>query len=113
MGKSLHQLSEDLKEFMIAQSQINLGHSAPKVERYHNLTIIMDVVKDKIPCIIVRIGISEAKYEISSGERMDGSLGVEERYIQRWFMKNGIIENLNECWVRRVKNRGKITDIEE
>lgn len=43
---------------------------------------------------------------------MNGSLGPDEKFIQRWLGKTGIMESLQACWKLRVDNRGKITDVE-
>ena len=43
---------------------------------------------------------------------MNGSLGPDEKFIQRWLGKTSIMESLQACWKLRVDNRGKITDVE-
>lgn len=112
MAKTLHELSVELKVYILEAKSSNDKKSQYRPERYNNLKLSMDVVKDKIPHVTVTVGISEVKYNINTMDKMDGSLGPDEKYIQKWLDKVGIKESLLACWKARVDNRGKITDVE-
>lgn len=113
MGKSLNELAGDLKSYILEINSNMRGNAAFRPERYNNLKLSMDVAKEKIPHVTISLGMSEVTYNINSLDKMNGSLGADERYIQRWFNKTGVIENLKSGWDKRVKNRGKITEVED
>ncbi len=110
MGKSLNQLGEDLKKLII---MANSGDRDFKPEKVNNLKLSMDVVEEPTPHVKITIGMSEAIYNINTLEKMEGSLGLYERYIQRWLNKPNTSAHFKECWKRRIDNRGKITDVKE
>jgi len=112
MAKTLNELANELKEWLLEIHSDNREKKTFRPEKYNNLKFSMDVVKEKFPYLQINIGMSEAKYNLNTLEKFDGSLGQEERYVQRWFNKNGIIPELQGCWNRRIANRGKITDVE-
>lgn len=83
-----HTYEESLKNFL-AEEQEDKNHSRHVIMyRYNNLKIYTDARKNPEPHFIVRIGISEAMYEIKTGEKVSGSLGPDERIIKRWIMRN-------------------------
>ena len=113
MAKSLNELSNELKEFMIRiQSDVRDKQNAFRPERYNNLKIDMNVARDITPQVRISMGMSEVSYDLRTGDKTGGSLGVNERYVQRWLEKSGTMETLMACWDVRVKNRGKITEVE-
>lgn len=112
MAKSLNELGQELKALIISLNSSN-GSGNAQPEKVNNLKLSMDVAKDPTPHVKISIGISEAVYDINTLEKMDGSLAQNERYIQRWFNKSSVGENLKACWKKRVDNRGKITEVED
>lgn len=112
MSKTLHQLGEELKIFILELKATNDKKSQFRPERYNNLKLSMNVAREKTPHVTVTVGISEVTYNINSLEKMNGSLGPDEKFIQRWLGKTSIMESLQACWKLRVDNRGKITDVE-
>lgn len=111
MGKSLNDLGHELKKVIIDANTGVTQNFQP--EKYNNLKLSMDIVKEPTPHVKISIGISEATYNINTQEKMDGSLGQNERYIDRWFNKPNVVGSLKECWKRRIDNRGKITEVQE
>ncbi len=110
MPKSLNELSADLRDLIISiHSDVRDKHTF-RPEKYHNLKITMDVGNDNFPQIKVSMGISEATFDIQTGQKLYGSLGLEEKHIQRWFMKSETIPNLMACWNERVKNAKRDLD---
>lgn len=112
MAKTLTELAMELKAMIIDLNSDVRDNTSFKPEKYNNLKLSMDVSKEKHAYVQINIGISEVKYNLSTFEKMSGSLGQDEKYIQRWLGKSGVVESLNECWKVRVSNRGKITDVE-
>ena len=110
MGKTLNELASELKEYIIElQSDAhNKGNFRP--ERYNNLKLTMDIAKDPHPHVIVTIAMSKSEYNLKSGEKISGSLGPDERYVQRWLAKPNSIPALQACWKVVELNRGRIDD---
>lgn len=107
MGKTLSELSRSLKEF-IADSQDAHSGGDIKKQRYNNLKIdIVDPRASKTPQIIVSIGISEAVFNIITGEKTNGGLGPDERYVLRWLDRGSNREELKEILKDAQKHVGK------
>ncbi len=111
MAKTLYELANELKE-LIRNALAGSKDGSYRPEKYNNLKLTMDVAGDIFPQVKISIGISEANYDIKTGEKLTGSLAMEERYVQRWFSKADVLKELQACWQLRVQNRGKITDVE-
>lgn len=103
MYEEFHSFEESLKEFLtISQTDKYSSHNA-NLYKYNNLRIYMDPAKNKIPHFIIRIGISEATYEIEDGEKISGSLGSDEREVRRWIDRNLSLMNLKMNWIKSKK----------
>lgn len=112
MAKTLKELANDLRELIIDLNSDARNSHTFRPERYNNLKIEMDVSQSKTPYIDIYIGMSMARYDLESCERLRGSLGPDERFVQRWFTKMGVIANLHGAWKVRMSHRGKITEPE-
>ena len=58
MGRNLKELTDDLKDYVIAQQSDAHNKTNLKKERYNNLKLSMDIAKNSSPHIIINIGIS-------------------------------------------------------
>lgn len=68
MAKSLNELSNELKEFMIRiQSDVRDKQNAFRPERYNNLKIDMNVARDITPQVRISMGMSEVSYDLRTG----------------------------------------------
>ena len=103
MSNELHNLETSLKEFLEEAQNDHYNSRNANLYKYNNLKISMEPSHDKIPHFIVRIGISEAAYNIASGEKISGGLGSDERLIRRWFEKTHIKPSLNDAWLQSKK----------
>lgn len=113
MAKTLNELAVDLKSLIIelnsdAHNRVNF-----RPVRYNNLKMEMNIEEETCPFIAISIGMSEAKYNLNTLEKIKGSLGADEKYVQRWFNKTGVLESLKDNYKLRLTNREKITDREE
>lgn len=110
MAKTLNELAGNLKAYLIElQSDAhNKGNLRP--ERYNNLTLKMNIAANPTPHVQLFIGMSSAEFELKSGEKTDGSLGPDERYVIRWLDKPNTLPDLRGCWARIEKNRGRVAD---
>ena len=107
MSKTLKELTDDLKEYIINQQSDAHNKASLKKERYNNLKLSMDIAKNPSPHVIVSIGMSEAEFDIRTGNKNSGGLGPDERYVLRWFGRLNVMPYLNECWKYIARQRGR------
>ena len=103
MLAELHNLEESLKNFLVESQSDNHNSNSANLYKYNNLKIVMEPKRDKTPHFIVRIGISEAMYYISTGDKMAGGLGSDERLIRRWIDRTFVQNDLNSAWTKSNK----------
>ena len=53
------------------------------------------------------MSMSAAEFELKMGQKLNGGLGPDERYVIRWLNKSGILAALIETWHGIVKNGGR------
>lgn len=112
MAKTLNELSNSLKEFITEAQDAHTGNDIKKY-RYNNLKIeVSDPRITKTPQIIVTIGMSEATFNIITGEKLSGGLGPDEKYVYRWMDRGSNREELREAFKRAEKNIGKAQSAE-
>lgn len=109
MGKTLNELAGELKNCIIDLQSDAHNKGSIRKERYNNLKLSMDIASNPKPHVIVSLAMSEAEFDLKSGEKTNGSLGPDERYVLRWFGKSNTIPDLRECWMDVERNRGKAT----
>ena len=107
MAKSLNELAGELKSVIIEQQSDAHNKANLRPERYNNLKLSMDIAKDSTPHVVVTVGMSEAKYNIKMGEKMEGGLGPDDKYVQRWFNNTNTIPALMECWNTIARERDR------
>lgn len=106
MVKSLNEMAENLKEFIV-DNDLPKDSGAFGWQRFNNLKLTMDV-SESTPHVKINIAISEAKFNILTGEKMEGSLGPEEKFTARWLGKPLVMPTLNEIWKIKKLNRTKM-----
>jgi len=103
MTTEFHTMEESLKNFLIEVQTDNYNSRNANLYKYNNLKIFMDPSKNKTPHFIIRIGISEAMFEIDKGEKLSGGLGSDERYVRRWLDRFFEKLDFNAAWKKSVK----------
>ena len=111
MYKTLNELANELKEYIIELQSDAHNKMNFRPERYNNLKLLMFPQKNRTPHVIVDLSISAAEFDIQSGQKINGSLGPDERYVLRWFNKTGTLFNLQETWKTKIKKGGEDDDI--
>ncbi len=107
MAKTLNELAASLKEFIASTQDAHTSGDIKKY-RYNNLKIdISDPRTTKTPQIIVTIGMSEATFNLATGEKISGGLGPDERYVLRWLDRGSNREELNAVLKNAEKHIGK------
>lgn len=111
MPKTLNELAGDLKQLIIDLQSDAHNSGNIRMERYNNLKLLMFPQKNRTPHVIVDLSMSAAEFDIQSGQKINGSLGPDERYVLRWFNKTGTLFNLQETWKTKIKKGGEEDDI--
>lgn len=96
--KTLHELATKLQEFIIRQQNDAHNQTNIVVTRYNNLKLKIDT-KIHYPHVVVRIGISEAVFNIAEGTKTDGGLGPDEKYVRKWLGSSTVIADLKEIYI--------------
>ncbi len=96
--KTLHELATKLQEYIIRCQTDMHNATNMSVTKYNNLKLKMDT-KIHYPHVIIRIGISEATYNIADGTKTDGSLGPDEKYARKWLGSSTVIADLKEIYI--------------
>ena len=112
MPKTLNELAGELKSLIIDLQSDAHNKSNINPARYNNLKLKIDPSQNASPHVIVTVSMSEAIFNLSTGEKITGSLGPDERYALRWLTKGSTMEALKECW-NAVKSEKKNKDDEE
>lgn len=97
MASTLHELAVKLQESIIRQQEDAHNVGSINIAKYNNLKLIMDPAIN-YPHITIRIGISEATYNLNDSSRTDGSLGPDERYVRRWLASSSVITDLTDIY---------------
>lgn len=110
MSKTLNELAGELKAYIIElQSDAhNKGNLRP--ERYNNLKLQMNLAANSNPHVQVVIGMSSAEFSLKTGDKTEGGLGPDERYVLRWIERPTSLPALMENWRIKERNRGRVTD---
>lgn len=93
-----HSLEESLKAYLAEAQSDNYSSRNANLYKYNNLKIYMDIKRSKNPHFIIRIGIAESMYDLTSGDLIGGGLGVDERPVRRWIDRNLSRMNLGGVW---------------
>lgn len=98
-----HQMEESLKSYLIDVNSDKYHSRNANLYKYNNLKIYMDPKQNKIPHFIIRIGISEAMFNIQQGEKLNGGLGVDERHTRMWIERYMMKQDLKTVWAKNTK----------
>ncbi len=107
MAKSLNDLAKELKALIIELQSDAHNQSNLRVARYNNLKLLMEPERNHNPHVVVDFSMSDAEFDIKTGQKINGGLGPDERYVLRWFNKAGTLAALQETWKVILKNGGK------
>ena len=68
------------------------------LQRYNNLTVSMNSKRYGQPHVIIRVGISEAAFSFPYVNKIDGGLGMDERFVMQWIGMDTTIVSLDAQW---------------
>ena len=98
-------MEDSLKSFMIQEQSDAHNIKSVNVAKYNNIKIWMEPGKHVQPHFYIRISISEAIFSLEDCSKINGGLGYEERFVNKWFGRMGIKEKLIELWNSSEKNK--------
>lgn len=98
-------MEDSLKSFIIQEQSDAHNVKNVNVAKYNNMKVWMDPMRNQTPHVVIRISISEAVFSLDSFGKLNGGLGYEERFVQKWFNRYGVKEKLLELWNFAEKNR--------
>ena len=101
-----------LRDFLINKAR-NSTDLPTLIRKYGNIRFSMDCKKYDRPHFIVRIGISEAVFDIDSGLILAGGLGPESNDIKNWINKYLKKSEIKALWQTENKNYLAIKEKEE
>lgn len=115
MGKSLHELSLDLIDYVVDMHRGQDSMSGFNKSRYNNLKLEISSPKEtKVPQLKISIGISQAIFNLMPMQKVMGSLGPDERYVYRWISRDSVYNDLIGMWkVAEEEERRKLLKQEE
>lgn len=96
MARTLHEMAVRLQEYIVDQLNNSFGATRTNIQRYNNLKLKMEV-RD-YPHIIITIGISKVTYNLDNGNRVEGGLGIDEKYVKRWMSSNTVMTELKAIY---------------
>ena len=110
MAKTLNEHAGDLKRYIIELQSDSHNQGSVRVERYNNLKLAMEPNANHNPHVVVDMTMSSAEFELKMGQKLNGGLGPDERYVIRWLSKSGTLPALMDTWRTIINNGGREKD---
>lgn len=98
-------MEDSLKSFIIQEQSDAHNVRSINIAKYNNIKIWMDPTKYVEPHFIIRISISEAVFALADCNKINGGLGYEERFVNKWYGRIGVKDKLTELWSSAEKNK--------
>ena len=98
MVKSFNDLAYDLRDFIVDKHANYRGLKHMSLQKYNNLAISMNSRRYGQQHVIVKIGISEGVFSFPYVNKIDGGLGMDERFVMQWIGTDVAQNALNEHW---------------
>lgn len=96
--EAISRLEFNLAEFLIDYQASHFADIRTYAYKYNSLKIYMSPSQVSRPHFFVKFGISEACFSIETGNKIDGSLGTEDRLVQKWANRIGVHRELETFW---------------
>lgn len=98
MAKSLHELALDLKDFIVDKHANYRGLKHMSLQRYNNLSLNMNSKRFGKQHVIIKVGMSEVVFSIPDLNKINGGLGMDERWAIMWLQNESVIMELDSHW---------------
>ena len=96
--ESISRFENSLTDFLISIQSSRYEDVTSFSYKYNNLKFFMAPTKVREPHFFVRLGISEACFSIETGNKLEGSLGPEDRMVQKWANRINTHRELETFW---------------
>lgn len=103
-------MEDNLKSFIIQEQSDAHNVRNINLAKYNNIKLSMDIQKNPLPHVTIRISISEATFSLTDFSKMHGGLAYEERFVLKWFNRYGVKDKLIELWSSFEKNGNTINE---
>lgn len=98
MAKSFNDMAADLREYIIDKHSNYKGLKHMSLQKYNNIQLSMNPKRFSQPHLIIKIGMSEGVYAVPYANKIDGGLGMDERYAMQWIESGVVSSILEEHW---------------
>lgn len=109
--ESISKFENSLREYMISLQSTQFTDVMSYTYKYNNLKFYMVPSKVKDPHFYVSLGISEACYSITNGNKIEGSLGAEDRLVYKWAGRTNIHRELETYWKELIEQQNNKRNI--
>ncbi|MBR1424320.1 hypothetical protein IJ579_02015 [bacterium] len=112
--QSISKFENSLTDYMVSMQSNQFEDVQSYSYKYNNLKFYMDPERVKEPHFFVQLGISEACFNIERAAKLDGSLGPEDRMVQKWASRYNIHSELEAHWkmlMQQKEEGGKTIDL--
>jgi hypothetical protein len=109
---NFRQFENDLKNFLIKRIK-NKKDEPTLIRKYNNIKITMNHKKFDRPHFIIRLGISEAAFDIDTAIILSGGLGNEVMDVRTWITRFMKKSEMKVIWQTDYKEYLKKKEAEE
>ena len=104
MPESIRVFENSLRDYLLNVQTDSYNTQVKIQHKYNNLKVYMDPKKNSTPHFWVSANISAVCYQIDPLEKLDGSMGSDERFIMMWAGRTNINGELKKHWVYLTKS---------
>lgn len=110
MSNEFHMLEESLRKFLIDALSDSYNARNTNFGKFNNLKMFILPAKNSKAHFCLRIGISEAMFDLETREKLSGGLGSDERLVRRWMERLMVVYELKQAWEKQHKIKATLED---
>ncbi len=105
MAESIRVFENSLRDYLLNIQADSYTNQANIQYKYNNLKVYMEPKNKSIPHFWVSVNISAVCFQIDPLEKIDGSLGSDERFVMLWAGRPNINGELKKHWIYLTKSK--------
>ena len=109
MPESIRVFENSLREYLLNVQADSYNTQVKIQHKYNNVKVYMDPKKLSTPHFWVSVNISAVCYQIDPLEKIDGSMGSDERFVMMWAGRPNINGELKKHWVYITRSNELLT----